>query len=95
MCLLPLPPQYRLCRGAVRIEPSSVLAILVLLGIGVAILGAMGIYAGSLALLVVAYLVLAAFLVVAFICGIKAMMAASDGVVYAYPKLLLSKFGVV
>lgn len=50
---------------------------------------------GAVAISILACVILAAFLVIALICGIKAAMAASDGIVYAYPKLLLSKFGVV
>ena len=40
-------------------------------------------------------LIILALFGLAIIHGIKAAMAASDGIVYTYPKLLLSKFGII
>ncbi len=74
---------------------ATVLAALIPLAIVGVILSEVGYETGAKALLILGCVILAAFFVIAIICGIKAAMAASDGIVYAYPKLLLSEFGVV
>ncbi len=74
---------------------ATVLAALIPLAIVGVILSEVGYETEAKAILILGCVILAAFFVIAIICGIKAAMAASDGIVYAYPKLLLSKFGVV
>ncbi len=74
---------------------ATVLAVLIPLFIVVAILFGLGYEGVGYAILWLGIVIGAAFFVISLICGIKAAMAASDGIVYAYPKLLLSEFGVV
>ena len=63
--------------------------------IGGLICQAMEIEIGYLVLVGVAFVVFVVFEIVYLVSCIKAAMAASNGVVYVYPKLLLSKMGVL